>query len=141
MDNEQRAVHPAVLEGRDPWWRHAWSELPAADHRAIRDAYRRGTRVSRDKLLPFIYGLIARERRRLRWLWLPLLVGEAQAGTLVYVHCFRVPSGFCWLFGGLAVGGILAAAARMVVGRGRIRRAEAVNLRGRGDEENPGGVI
>jgi len=59
-------VPAEVLEGRNPWWRQAWEELSAPDRHAVQQAWKTGTRVPDDRLLPFIYGLIAIERRQRR---------------------------------------------------------------------------
>ena len=77
-------VPAQVLEGRNPWWREAWENLPASDQDAVKQAWRYGRRVSNDRLLPFIYGLMARERRLSRWMCLPW----ARAGALIGVNAY-----------------------------------------------------
>jgi hypothetical protein len=129
-----KPIHPEVFTGRNPWWREAWEDLPPSDSKAVKDAMRRGTRVPEDRLLPFVYGLIAIERRTLRWVWLQVVLVEAMAGFWVYVHCFR-PSGstgFCWFFVLIMVLGVAALPLRLALGGRRLRRAESANLWGRG---------
>ena len=75
-----KPVRPEVLRGRNPWWREAWDELAPSDRRAIQEAMRQGMRVPEDRLLPFVYGYMAIERRSLRWVWLQVVWVEAIAG-------------------------------------------------------------
>lgn len=118
------------MEGRNPWWREAWEELPAADREAVKRAWKQGTRVPDDRLLPFIYGLIAIERRRRRWAWLGWLSLGLLAGLWTYLTCVRVPSAFCWVYTAIDIVWIAALPTRLVLSERRVRRAEGANLSG-----------
>jgi hypothetical protein len=136
-----KPIHPAVLQGRNPWWREAWEALQPPDRKAIKEAMRRGTRVPEDRLLPFIYGLVAIERRTLRWVWIQVVWVEAAAGFWVYFYCFRPPSidPFCWFFVAVMVLGLAALPVRLALGRRKLQRAEAANLWGRASESKVDG--
>jgi hypothetical protein len=125
-------VQPEVLQGRNPWWREAWEELDPRDRKAVNEAISRGKRVPDERLLPFVYGLLAISRRRLRWVWLQVLNIELLASIWIYFTCLRPSSvgGFCWLVA-IAVLGLAALPTRLALGRRRLGRAEAANLWGR----------
>jgi hypothetical protein len=79
-------------------------------------------------------GLMAIERRGLRWVWLKVALVETNAGLWVYFYCFRPPNGgpFCWFFVAVMVLGIAALPVRLALGRRKLERAEAANLWGGG---------
>lgn len=121
------AIHPEVLNGRNPWWREAWEELSPEERESIKRAFRSGERVP-DGGLPFAYGLLAIERRRLRWMPLQLLWVEALVGVWIYFHCVRARSFWCWMFIAIAVLGVAGTIYTFVTVRRRLRRAERANL-------------
>ena len=68
-------IDPAVFEGRDPAWREWWEErLDQRSRTRVEDAVKTGRRPDDPDLEPFVYGLISRKRRRLRWRVLQLLI-------------------------------------------------------------------
>jgi hypothetical protein len=72
-------IDPAVIEGRDPAWREWWEEhLDDTDRTRVESAVKDATRVSDPRLEPFVYGLIARSRRRL---WLNVVLNVALVVT------------------------------------------------------------
>jgi hypothetical protein len=61
-------VDPDVFAGRDPAWRQAWEELLDAESRKrVEDAIKNDDKLDEPTLEPFVYGLIARRRKRHRW--------------------------------------------------------------------------
>jgi hypothetical protein len=126
-----KPVHPQVLVGRNPWWREAWEGLDSEDRHEVEQAVRSGRRA-RDHLLPYVYGLVALTRRRLRWAWLQLGVVETMVGVWVYFTCFRAPQAFCWLFVGIGALGLVAVPARVYSQSRRLEQAERANMWGRG---------
>ena len=125
-------VHPEVLNGRNPWWREAWMKLSPSQRTAVWDAMKLGRRVPDDDLLPFVYGLMAIERRTLRWIWPRFIWVEGITGVWIYFACFRIatPRWECWMFVALAFAGVIALIIRLLMGRRRLRRAEGSNLWG-----------
>lgn len=133
-----QSVHPQVLDGRNPWWREAWMELSPSQRTAVWDAMNLGLRVPDDALLPFVYGLMAIERRTLRWIWPRFIWVEAISALWIYVMCFRraAPGWECWMFLAIALAGLIALPVRIAIGKRRLRNAEEANLWG--SRQSPG---
>jgi hypothetical protein len=63
-----RALDPDVFVGRNPAWKEAWEEiLSQGQRRQVRRAVMRGRSLDDSELAPFVMGLLAREKRSLRW--------------------------------------------------------------------------
>jgi hypothetical protein len=84
------AVDAAVLEGRDPAWREWWEErLDQASRTRVENAVKYGKPLKEPSLQPFVYGLIARKKRRLRWK-IPQLVFLV-ALSMWWAYSTRIP--------------------------------------------------
>lgn len=122
-------VDPQVFEGRDPWWRMASEEsLTAQERRRIQRAVRTGARLNDPSLEPVLIGLIARERRSLRWRML-LLWPVSVAITAVWVWETMVvrPSNWRWMWTALLLLVVLAVPPRVLILRKRLARADPSN--------------
>ena len=120
------AVDPDVLAGRDPAWREAWEDrLTHKQRREIRRAVIRGRRLGDEELMPYLVGLLARERRRLRWKALPLL---GIASLWLLAGALAKSSGVRWF---VVVAGVLFVVgtwASLWLQRRWLDRSEALNL-------------
>lgn len=125
-------VPSQVLEGRNPWWREAWENLTPSQRTAVADAMNLGRRVPSDDLLPFVYGLMAIEGRRLRWVWPYAVLLLAINTVWIYFTCFRhpAPGWQCGMFVATGLLALIAAPLRIAWGRRRLRNAEQANLWG-----------
>ena len=120
------AVDPDVLVGRGLAWKEAWEEdLSDRQRREVRRAVMRGRKLDNGTLIPYLLGLLARERRTLRWkmvLWpapfaLWLFVGIQAKNT--FGRWYSLGLAGVWFVGG--------AIAFWVQGRW-LGRAERLNL-------------
>src|SRR5437016_35746 len=103
-----KAVDPDVLIGRDLAWKEAWEDhLTDEQRREARRAVMRGRTLGNAQLVPYLVGLLARERRNLRWkvliwigmfgLWLFVAIAARSSfdyrfylglGAVFFVSCF-----------------------------------------------------
>jgi hypothetical protein len=118
-------VDPQVFEGRDPWWRMAWEEsLTAQERRRIRRAVRTGTRLNEPALEPVLIGLIARERRSLRWRWLLWPIQVTIPAAWLWATAVVHPSGWRWMWWPLLALAVVGVPAAMLIRRRRLARAD-----------------
>jgi hypothetical protein len=120
-------IPPQVLEGRNPWWREAWEELPASDRSAVKEAWNEGPQRSTASLhlRPHRHRGAASALGLASVGWSGLLIG-----VWGYLTCFRTPSAFCWFYGAMTIVWVAALPTRLILGRRRVKRAEAANLAG-----------
>jgi hypothetical protein len=122
-------VDSDVLAGRNPAWREVWDDqLTDSERRDLRRAVMRGGHLDDEELMPFLVGLLARERRSLRWKPLPLL---GIAALWLVAAALAKSSGVRWFF--LLAGSlyILGVGASLWVQRRWLDRSERLNLRRR----------
>lgn len=121
-----RPLDPDVFVGRDPAWKEAWEEvLSQEQRRQVRRAVRRGRSLNDVDLEPFIAGLLARERRSLRWK-LALLIANFVLWLIVGIVS---RSSFShWFYLGLAAVVAVGGTASYLVQRTWLQRAERLNL-------------
>lgn len=115
-----------VAYGRDPAWREAWEErLDEASRQMVRDAVRDGTAVMDPNLWPFLAGLIARRRRRLRssiGLW---VVTTVTTVFWVYSTTVRRPSLFAIFWIVMLLACLILVPLRLRSARRALARCEA----------------
>jgi hypothetical protein len=92
-------VDPDVFAGRDPAWREAWEELLDPESRKrVEDAIKGGDRLDDPALEPFVYGLIAWRRKRLRWRIVQAVILFVIAGVWVIETTVIRPSPLSWFW-------------------------------------------
>ncbi len=86
-------VDPAVLEGRNPQWRESWEgRLSQSARTRVEEAVKHGRPLEDPQLEPFVRGLLARTRRRYRWMLLLYLAITIEAGFWAYATAVSRPS-------------------------------------------------
>ena len=97
-------LDPDVFAGRDPAWREAWEELLDTESRKrVEDVIKNGDRLGDPALEPFVYGLIARRRRRHRWRIVQAALMFVIAGVWVVATTVVRPSPLGWFWIALLV--------------------------------------
>jgi len=126
-------VDPPVFAGRDPEWREAWEgRLDDESRRRVVFALKEGSRLEDPTLEPFVYGLIARRRRQLRWRiaaaapMLALVVAWTIATTVVR------PSLWGWFYVTLLIVFLTVVPFALLRERRRLERAELAQTSSRG---------
>jgi hypothetical protein len=117
-------VDPAVFVGRDPQWREAWEErLDAEGRRRVRAAVTDGSRLDDAVLEPYVYGLIARRRRQLRWRVLQGVFTLAIVSAWVVATTVIRPSLWSWFYIPLLVACLTVLPLALLRERHRLDRA------------------
>ena len=125
-------VEAAVFAGRDPQWREAWEErLDAEGRRRVTGALKDGSRLDDPVLEPYLYGLIARRRRQLRWRVLQGVFTLAITTAWVVATTVIRPGLWSWFYIPLLIFGLTVLPLALLRERRRLDKAELVQTSSR----------
>lgn len=85
-------IDASVFEGRNPAWREWWeNKLDEGARKHVEDAVRNGTGINDPNLEPFVYGMIARERRGLKLKIAQMAFLAVVSGSWVLLTATKTP--------------------------------------------------